>query len=258
MKRDDLTTLSGVLPDARDAEAVILRVVPLGESDLLVDYLDSEGRRASAVARGARRSRRRFAGCLQPFARVRLKLGRRRRGSQGLGRLEEATLLRGHVAIGKNLRAYSQGCYLLELVAAFVPEGDPHPSFWSLLRDVLEILDNRPLNDVEMAYLRLRVLDAAGLAPHLDGCSACGAEDSARWWPEQGATGFVCERCGGSGRMWMGRRGLDMLRRLAARKMPRGTDPKETERLNEILSWMLGQHAGRQFKSEAFLRSTRE
>jgi len=49
-------------------QALVLRTAPLGEADRIVTLLAADGRKLRAVARGARKSRRRFLGCLELFS----------------------------------------------------------------------------------------------------------------------------------------------------------------------------------------------
>ncbi|HSM92508.1 MAG TPA: DNA repair protein RecO, partial [Anaeromyxobacteraceae bacterium] len=48
-------------------EGIVLRVVDYGESDRIVTLLTRERGKVGAYARGARASRRRFPGLLEPF-----------------------------------------------------------------------------------------------------------------------------------------------------------------------------------------------
>ena len=59
--------------------AVIVGTHDLGESDRVVRLLGPERGRVDAVARGARRSRKRFGGALDPGTRVELTLSARGR-----------------------------------------------------------------------------------------------------------------------------------------------------------------------------------
>ena len=53
--------------------AIIMRVKELGEADVLVTFLTPERGQLKGVAKGARRSRRRFANCLETFSLVSLE-----------------------------------------------------------------------------------------------------------------------------------------------------------------------------------------
>src|ERR1700716_2482584 len=55
----------------RQGEAIVLRVWPFQESDLLVSLFTREQGRVKGVARHALRSRRRFGGALEPMTYVR-------------------------------------------------------------------------------------------------------------------------------------------------------------------------------------------
>ena len=72
-------------------EALVLRAVDFGESDRILHLLVPDGGRLTAIAKGARRSVKRFAGGLDLFQQLRVQLDRRRRA--GMARLDHATLL---------------------------------------------------------------------------------------------------------------------------------------------------------------------
>ena len=55
---------------AHKVEALVLRAIPYGEADSVVHLLALGQGRLAAFARGARSSRRRFGGALEPFTRV--------------------------------------------------------------------------------------------------------------------------------------------------------------------------------------------
>src|ERR1700721_4740448 len=55
----------------REGEAIVLRVWPFHEADLLVSLFTREQGRVKGVARHAMRSRRRFGGALEPMTHVR-------------------------------------------------------------------------------------------------------------------------------------------------------------------------------------------
>jgi DNA repair protein RecO (recombination protein O) len=75
----------------RTTEALVLRSVEFGESDLIVHLLMPDAGRLTAIAKGARRSLRRFPGTLDLFNHLRVQVAQRR--SAGLARLEQATLI---------------------------------------------------------------------------------------------------------------------------------------------------------------------
>jgi len=80
---------------AQRVEALVLRNIPYGESDAVVHLLVRGRGRIPAFARGARTSRKRFAGALEPFTRVEALL---KEGPE-LWALREATVPEAHVRL---------------------------------------------------------------------------------------------------------------------------------------------------------------
>src|ERR1044071_8534792 len=62
-------------------EAIVLRALPYGESDKIVSFLTETHGKISGIAKGAKRSRKRFANSLEPFSLVELRFQERQHGS---------------------------------------------------------------------------------------------------------------------------------------------------------------------------------
>ena len=73
-------------------EALILRAVDFGDSDRILHLLAPDAGRLTAIAKGARRSVRRFPGTLDLFNQLRVQVHRGR--SSAMARLEQASLIR--------------------------------------------------------------------------------------------------------------------------------------------------------------------
>src|SRR3984957_17091500 len=87
----------------RQGEAIVLRVWPFHEADLLVSLFTREQGRLKGVARHAMRSRRRFGGALEPLTHVRAHWAERPR--QELVRLDAFEVLRPPPPLGGTPRA---------------------------------------------------------------------------------------------------------------------------------------------------------
>jgi DNA repair protein RecO (recombination protein O) len=106
------------------ARGVVLRTIPLRESDLMVTLLTAEHGRISAVARGARKSQRRFAGALQLLVLGRFQLSR----SRGeLFTLEAADVEREWTTLASDVIAVAHASYVAEIAGAIVPPEQPEP-----------------------------------------------------------------------------------------------------------------------------------
>lgn len=175
-------------------DAVIVRRTPVGESDLIVALFTREYGRVSAVARGARRSRRRFPAGLEMLAVLSVTLGRRRRGSELYG-LEEAELIDDHRALALDPIALGHASYALELVRELAPPEAPDPGLLDCVVALWRALAAGPAPALLRAF-ELAVCAELGSAVVLDACAACGADVlgvGAVFDPARG--GAVCGAC---------------------------------------------------------------
>jgi DNA repair protein RecO (recombination protein O) len=206
----DPTSYSGDRPGAGDAGrgraadsaepplGIVLRTQPLRESDLLVVlYTDSLGR-VSAVARGARKSQRRFAGALSLLVLGRYQLGRRPRGD--LWSLESAEVVREWTRLAVDVVAVAHASYAAELVGAVLPAELPEPHALEIVVALWEALAAGGPSPGALRAVELALLDLAGHRPAIDHCAACSAEigDGAVFDPERG--GAICRNCAARGR----------------------------------------------------------
>jgi DNA repair protein RecO (recombination protein O) len=183
-----------------DAElGVVLKTTPLRESDLLVVlYTETHGR-VAAVARGARKSQRRFAGALQLLVLGRYQLGRRPRGE--LWGLDAGEVEREWTHLASDVFAVAHASYIAELVAALVPPEQPDPHVLDVMVALWESLAEGGPSPAALRAVELELLDTAGHRPALDACAACGAidlESGAVFDPTRG--GAICKRCAATSR----------------------------------------------------------
>jgi DNA repair protein RecO (recombination protein O) len=187
------------------SEALVLRAVDFGESDLVVHLLVRGVGRVPAIAKGARRSTRRFPGLLDLFNRLRVQLERPRRGT--LARVEHARLIDAFVGLRADPRRFALACYLLELLDRLAPEaGAPRDleRLFDFAVGALAALERSRPDLRTRALLELRALAALGLQPELRHCVRCGRElegsaPIAFAVPEGGPVCAACERAGDAG-----------------------------------------------------------
>jgi DNA repair protein RecO (recombination protein O) len=184
---------------AVQTEALVLRSVDFGESDRVLHLLVRDTGRLTAMAKGARRSVRRFGGTLDLFNHLRVSIEHRRAAT--MARLNQAALIRSFTALRHNPARFALGCYLLELIGRLAPDGGVRSDMQRLFDFVLAALGTltRQAPDARLrALLELRALDALGLRPELERCVRCGRR------PDRGRVlgfhvsdgGPVCDACG--------------------------------------------------------------
>ncbi len=172
---------------------VVLRTTPLRESDLLVVlYTDTHGR-VSAVARGARRSQRRFAGALSLLVLAKYEL-KRTRGE--LWNLEGADIVREWTSLSSDVVAVAHASYVAELVGALLPPEAPDPRALELIVALWDALAGGGPSPGALRSIELALLELAGHQPAIDQCAACGSTDlesGAVFDPLRG--GAICRSC---------------------------------------------------------------
>jgi len=182
-------------------EALVLRAVDYGESDRILHLLTPVTGRLTAIAKGARRSVRRFGGTLDLFNLLHVHWVPSRHS--GMARLDQARLERAFHGLRTRPRAFALGCYLLELLDRLAPEaGTPRDlaRLFEFARGALESLEARDPDPRLRTILELCTLDALGLRPELRRCVRCGEEPVG---PRVGFSvadgGPVCARCTAGG-----------------------------------------------------------
>ena len=255
-------------------EAIVVRVVDYGEADRVATLLLRAQGKVSALARGARRSRKRFGG-LELFARGEATL---REGRGELWALEGFHVSRGFPHLALDVARVAQAAYACELTRELLPPHHPEPRAWDLLCLLLERIDaGQAHGALGPAYLRvfeLALLDTLGFAPALDRCVVCGDELAAPTTsPERGADperhldvrrgGMACERCSsghGPGERPLHERARRLL--LAAQRMPLQDAPRLVEErapreaweaARDVLQALLREHLGRPLRSVEFI-----
>jgi DNA repair protein RecO (recombination protein O) len=154
--------------------ALLLKQVDTGEADRVVTLLTEDLGKLSAIARGARRSRKRFGAALSLFVLAEAEL--RKRTTSSLHVLTGYQALEIHAGIGRNIAAIAHGSYATELVEALCPREQPEPALFELLLEMYALLAREPSTSERLRVFELRLLTAAGLAPQLTACVACGRD----------------------------------------------------------------------------------
>jgi DNA repair protein RecO (recombination protein O) len=157
-------------------QALLLRAVDFGESDRVVHLLTPRTGRITAIAKGARRSKRRFPGTLDLFNQLQVELVPSRR-SGAMARLEHARLVRVFDRLRTHPPRFALASYLLELLDRLAPEGGTPRDLERLFGfslAALESVDTVSPDARLRVLLELRALQMLGVCPELSRCVRCG------------------------------------------------------------------------------------
>ncbi len=242
--------------------AIVLRTVDYGESDRVVSLLSRERGKLSAFARGARASRRRFGGALEPFTLLEAEV--KERPGSDLAVLESVAVTRAFGGIRTDLARIACASYACELSRELVRDHEPHAELFELLASYLGRLESAPARPWALRAFELGALRAGGLMPRLDACARCGRALSSQWPArlsfDPGQGGFLCGSCAPSAAA----RGLEAAletARALARLQEGGIEAAEAEQpslaagteARDLLSAFIEHHLGKRLGSRRFL-----
>ncbi|MFH0787616.1 MAG: DNA repair protein RecO [Pseudomonadota bacterium] len=156
----------------KSVEAIILQVKLYGESDLIVDFFSSQAGRMRGIAKGAKKSKKRFVHCLEPLNRVRLSLFEKQNSS--LVRLDQGEVLDPFQGIRKDFRKWGQASYFCEMIKELFAIGDSNPAVFELIKESLRVLEQEKGDPEVFPIFQIRLLQLAGYALYLSACLHCG------------------------------------------------------------------------------------
>lgn len=121
------------------------------------------------IAKGARRSRRRFVNAFESHSVVQMTY----REKKALIWIEACKLLEPHLALRTEIDRWGYAALATEIMLEMVPEGESQEGLFFLLRETLGQLsrDKDALN-VLLLFL-LRLMDVLGYLPALESCGEC-------------------------------------------------------------------------------------
>lgn len=205
--------------------AFVLHARPFGESDRIVTLLTEDHGKVSGIAKGAKNSRRRFGGTLEPFLLIRAVF--RQRSASDLVFLLRCELVQVLRTFTLDLDRFAAGSYLLELVDRMVLGRESGRDIYRLLHDGLSLIDGGASCEPLLRAFELHLLAASGYAPAFDRCVVCGlaADDSRALYLSVERGGLLCRPCVRPGEAVrpLGSTAVGALAALAARPLAEAT-----------------------------------
>lgn len=178
----------------RKTDAVVIHRTDYGESDLLITLYTYDLGKVRGIAKGAKRSKRRFVNNLQPFSYIRLLFAE---GRGGLIRLEDADIIHPFFRISEDIYKVLYGSYFLEMVKEMTGEKEANPPVFDLLVRFLRVLNEYPPREEYVQLFELRLLDLLGYRLRVEECSICNQkipEGDGAWFSLRHG-GAVCQGC---------------------------------------------------------------
>ena len=181
-------------------EGFLLSRVTYGEADLIVHLFTKEIGRIAALARGARRSQKRFSGSLEPMHTLKVTVSEKP-GSE-LHTLKESSIETPRLRLTQSLPSLEAAGRALSWIRKAAPAATQEARAYQALEEFFNELNTLPPNESVQGHLAAfgaRLVSAFGWGLELSQCISCDKpcpdERPALISPERG--GLICLACGG-------------------------------------------------------------
>ena len=144
-------------------KAIVTRSLHYGESDKIVTFFTEDFGKMKGIAKGARRSKRRFQNALDLFSCLRLIFFDKE--GMGLVRVDGCDIQHSFPKIREHLKKIYYGDYFLELVNEMTGEREAHPEVFHLLFSFLTDLEEGEPQEDCLRMFEIRLLSVLGLSP---------------------------------------------------------------------------------------------
>ncbi|MCL0048757.1 DNA repair protein RecO [Dehalococcoidia bacterium] len=187
-------------PKIYTTEAIVLKHANLGEADRMLTLYTPNMGKLKAVVRGARRTRSKLGGHVEPVTHCSLVLARGR----NLDTVTQSQTIESFLSIRNDLWLTARALYLIELADAFTPEHAENYPVYKLLLDVLHGLGKVRREEAAswmqhlmlLRYFELQLLGHVGYQPQLRDCINCRSliEPVENFFSPSGG-GILCPKC---------------------------------------------------------------
>jgi len=204
----------------RQDEAIILRTRDYHESDRLITFFSRSQGQLTGIAKGARRSKKRFVHTLEPLSHVLITYADR--ASSGLVRIDASELKNGFIELRNEVARLGYASLCCEVVLGISPERQANASLFTLLYQYLKQLEGRGEPENSSFLFLLRLLSLSGYAPNLQSCLRCGRDSTSGdgWYFSISQGGLLCENHHQGGKAYRISLGTVMLLRQAQQLPP--------------------------------------
>lgn len=174
-------------------EAIVIGLMDYREADRIVSLFSRDHGKLNGIARGARKSIKRFGGALELFARLSVNF----LPGETLVTIRDVDIKTIYPQIRTTLAGIAHAGYAVELVAALAPERYPNQRVFRLLTAYLEQLDRHAASPSDRHFFEINLLNILGYRPPLECCASCGADlalDGGCWSKGSGHAVY-CRHC---------------------------------------------------------------
>ncbi len=153
-------------------EAIILSTRAFGESDKIVRFFTLSSGKVSGIAKGAKKSQKRFMNTLEPFNQVQIEYFEKTTSS--LVRIENADLRESNSGLELSLKRVCAASFFTEFVDKLTKEKQRNIQLFQTLKKIIDSLKHVEFTVTDILYYELQMLRYLGFMLNLTACVQCG------------------------------------------------------------------------------------
>ncbi|GAA4706280.1 DNA repair protein RecO [Brevibacillus fulvus] len=155
-------------------EGIVIRSVDYGESSKVLTVFTREHGKIGIMARGAKKTKSRLIAVSQLFSHA-YYLCKTGPGS-GMPDLSQGEVIESYRDLRQDLLHTAYAAYMAELLDRLTQEREANPYLFELLAMTFHYMNEGKDPEILCRIFESKMLIVAGIRPHLQGCSNCGAE----------------------------------------------------------------------------------
>lgn len=182
---------------SKESAAIVLDCHDHGESDLIITFYCQGIGRMTGIAKGAKRSQKRFVNKLELFSSLSLRYTQAK--TSNLAFIVEAELLESFLRLRQSMPLYMAATVIRELTLAATRDLEGDDGLFSLLQWALQALDSQRPALTVLVLFQIKFFELIGYRPNLGSCLRCDQPFGAvrDYGFDSRAGSIVCRPCQG-------------------------------------------------------------
>ncbi len=184
---------------SRETEAIVLDCFEHGESDVILTFLSRDSGRISAIAKGAKRSKKRFVNKLELFSFLHITY--QTSPNQSLNFLSEAEVHTSFINIRQSFELYTIASIIREFLLIAIREEEADDQLFRLCLWALHNIDLHRQPTAVLTLFLTRFYGTIGYRPDFTACNGCNTKVIANrnYSFDTTTGGLICPSCSGTG-----------------------------------------------------------
>ena len=153
--------------------AVVIHVADQGESDKLITFYSPQAGKFRAIAKGAKRSIKRFVNKLEMFSLLSITY----HDQYTIPLVSDADLINSHLSIRQHYALYIQGILICELIRNWTHENDGDETLFHYIVWFFSQLNSCSHGNNHLLLFLAKFYNQLGFQPIISACNSCGRLD---------------------------------------------------------------------------------